>query len=42
MVGFGCADAALAAVYEWVFSPATLAGAPVETTTTVSVPFNIE
>ena len=41
-LGYGCGIAALEAVEQWVFSPATQGGIPVEATTTVSVRFQIE
>ena len=41
-VGLGCGPAALDAVRQWVFNPATQGGVPVEVTTTVQVRFDVE
>ncbi|MBN1433664.1 TonB family protein, partial [Candidatus Fermentibacterales bacterium] len=38
-VGLGCGQAALDAVYQWRFSPATQGGVPLESTTSVSMRF---
>ncbi len=41
-VGLGCGQAAVDAVRQWVFNPATQGGVPVEVTTTVQVRFDVE
>ncbi len=41
-VGLGCGQAAMDAVRQWVFSPATQDGVPVEVTTTVQIRFDVE
>jgi protein TonB len=41
-VGLGCGQAAVDAVRQWVFNPATQDGVPVEVTTTVQVRFDVE
>ncbi len=41
-VGLGCGQAAIDAVRQWVFNPATQGGSPVEVTTTVQVRFDVE
>lgn len=41
-VGLGCGQAAMDAVRQWVFNPATQGGSPVEVTTTVQVRFDVE
>lgn len=41
-VGLGCGQAAMDAVRQWVFNPATQGGSPVEVTTTVQVRFDVD
>ncbi len=41
-VGLGCGQAAIDAVRQWVFNPATQGGSPVEVTTTVQVRFDVD
>ena len=41
-VGLGCGQAAVDAVRQWVFNPATQGGVPVEITTTVQVRFDVD
>jgi hypothetical protein len=41
-LGLGCGAAAVAAVRQWVFNPATQGGVPVAVTTRVQVRFDTE
>jgi len=41
-LGLGCGAAAEAAVQQWIFSPATQGGVPIEVPTTVQVRFDVD